>query len=71
MATMLNSMKRYNENSAEKSLNLDDLPKSVNADKMTDEELREKLRKGIISAMQGHAMPAREAFARLRAKYQL
>ena len=50
---------------------LDNLPNTVNADKMTDEELRKHLLIGYQEAIDGKALPATKAFAEMRAKYQL
>ena len=50
---------------------LDDLPKSVNADKMTDEELRQSLLTGYQEAMSGQSRPAAEVFAEMKAKYNI
>lgn len=50
---------------------LDTLPKSVNADMMTDEELRQHLLKGYEEAIAGKARPATEVFAEMKAKYHL
>lgn len=50
---------------------LDTLPKSVNADIMTEEELRQHLLKGYDEAMAGNARPATEVFAEMKAKYNL
>lgn len=53
------------------SSKLDSLPKSVNADKMTDEELRQHLLIGYQEAQEGQARPATEVFAEMKAKYNI
>lgn len=50
---------------------LDQLPKTVNADKMTDEELRCHLLKGFKEAVNGESCPAAQVFAEMRAKYDI
>ncbi len=50
--------------------NLDNLPPSVNADKMTDEELQQHLLIGYQEAIDGKARPAAEVFAEMRTKYK-
>ena len=50
---------------------IDTLPKSVNADKMTEEELRQHLLTGYNEAIAGQARPAAEVFAEMKAKYDL
>lgn len=50
---------------------LDALPKAVNADMMTDEELCQHLLKGYKEAIAGKARPATEVFAEMKAKYNL
>lgn len=50
---------------------LDTLPKSVNADMMTEEELRQHLLKGYNETVAGKARPATEVFAEMKAKYNL
>lgn len=47
------------------------LPKSINADKMTDEELRQHLLTGYQEAIDGKARPAAEVFAEMKAKYNI
>ena len=46
---------------------LDNLPKSVNADKMTDDELRDHLLTGYQEALDGKSRPATEVFAEMKA----
>lgn len=53
------------------STNLDDLPKSINADKMTDDELRQSLLQGYQEVMEGKTRPANEVVAEIRAKYDI
>ena len=50
---------------------LDNLPKSVNADKMTDDELRDHLLTGYQEALDGKSRPATEVFAEMKAKYNI
>ena len=50
---------------------LDRLPKTVNADKMTDEELRLHLLEGSHEAVNGKSRPAAQVFAEMRAKYNI
>ena len=50
---------------------LDGLPKYVNADKMTDEELRQSLLQGYQDAIEGRTRPAAEIVAEMRAKYNI
>ena len=50
---------------------LDRLPKTVNADKMTDEELRLHLLEGFHEAVNGKSRPAAQVFAEMRAKYNI
>lgn len=50
---------------------LDDMPKSVNADKMTVGELKQSLLKGYQEAQDGQARPAAEVFAEMKAKYNI
>ena len=50
---------------------LDNLPKSVNADKMTDGELRDHLLTGYQEALDGKSRPATEVFAKMKAKYNI
>ena len=50
---------------------LDRLPKAVNADKMTDEELRLHLLEGLHEAISGKSRPAAQVFAEMRAKYNI
>ena len=50
---------------------LDSLPKSVNADKMTDDELRDHLLTGYQEALEGKSRPAAEVFAEMKAKYNI
>ncbi len=50
---------------------LDLLPKSVNADKMTDEELKNHLLAGYQDALDGKKYTANEVFAEMKAKYNL
>ena len=42
-------------------------PRSINADLMTDDELRAAIREGLADASAGRARGAREAFAEFRA----
>jgi len=46
---------------------LDNLPKSVNADKMTDDELRDHLLTGYQEALDGKSRPAAEVFTEMKA----
>ena len=55
----------------EPSSKLDDLPKNVNADKMTAEELRQHLLTGYQEAIEGKTQPASTVFAEMRAKYNI
>ena len=50
---------------------LDTLPKSINADMMTEEELHQHLLKGYREAMTGKTRQAAEFFAEMKAKYNL
>ena len=50
---------------------LDRLPKTVNADQMTDEELRLHLLEGLHEAISGKSRPAAQVFAEMRAKYNI
>lgn len=50
---------------------LDRLPKTVNADQMTDEELRLHLLEGFHEAVNGKSRPAAQVFAEMRAKYKI
>ena len=53
------------------SSRLDELPKSVNADKMTAEELRQHLLIGYQEALADKARPAAEVFAEIKEKYNI
>ena len=55
----------------EKELDLSGLPKSVNADKMTDEELTALLKKGIEEALAGKGEPFDEFERKFRAKHNI
>lgn len=55
----------------ESSTTLDGLPKSVNADMMTDEELHQHLLTGYQQALDGETRPANEVFAEMKAKYNI
>ena len=55
----------------ESSPSLDGIPKSVNADKMTDDELRQHLLTGYQEALDGNTRPASEVFAEMKAKYNI
>ena len=55
----------------EPSSKLDDLPKNVNADKMTAEELRQHLLTGYQEAIEEKTQPASTVFAEMRAKYNI
>ena len=55
----------------EKELDLSGLPKSVNADKMTDEELTVLLKKGIEEALAGKGEPFDEFERKFRAKHNI
>lgn len=55
----------------EKELDLSGLPKSVNADKMTDEELVALLKTGIEEALAGKGEPFDEFDRQFRAKHNL
>ncbi len=46
------------------------VPKSVNADLMTDEELREKLQKGYDDYKAGKVQDAKTAFDEFRKKHE-
>ncbi|MBE6100390.1 MAG: type II toxin-antitoxin system RelB/DinJ family antitoxin [Anaerovibrio sp.] len=50
---------------------LDRLPKTVNADQMTDEELHLHLLEGFHEAVNGKSRPAAQVFAEMRAKYNI
>ena len=47
-------------------LTIPDFPKSINAEKMTDEELKEKLQRGYNDALSGNMENASEAFEKFR-----
>lgn len=53
------------------SNNLKELPKDVNADKMTDTELKQHLLTGYHQAIAGDTCPAMEVLAEMRAKYRI
>ena len=55
----------------EQELDLSGLPKSVNADKMTDEELVALLKKGIEEALAGKGEPFDEFERKFRAKHNI
>lgn len=48
-----------------------ELPKTVNADKMTDTELKQHLLAGYHQAIAGDTRPAKEVLAEMRAKYHI
>lgn len=51
------------------SVTLPKAPTNVNADAMTDEEIHEKLQRGISQAKQGDSVNAADAFAQFRREH--
>ena len=59
------------EDAPEEELDLSGLPKSVNADKMTDEELVATLKAGIEEALAGKGEPFDEFDRKFRAEHNI